>query len=679
MKKNLTRISLLLVVVLCTNHFLKGQITIVWPSTTADTVISQFANANTIFKATQAIPNPPTGFSGWISKPIACADMTRLDSAQWEWKAPASPPGGTYGIPNDILSETPQNGTAVFNSDLLDTRGIAGNFGGGAAPAPQTVELISPIINTEGIANITIEFNQYYRNYASNCYLYYSTDGGTTWSSPFEVNASTTINTSTPNTSVTTSKKRVILAGSRGTANFRFKFVWRGDYYFWIIDDVKVLNYTVRDLAINPNFVAIPPSLYAPRNHIEPINFMADVMNIGTLPQYNTRLEVRIRNPAGIIFNTVTNQFPNIFPIDTIMQNRILPTAYTPTVLGKYTGYYRVFGDSLDSNPANDTFHFSFWASDTSTARAVVVPNVGTANFSKEDASIALTRNANNFWLPNEPHSWRVGNFYRSKTYIFRERVTSLTTRLNAKAAAGTPLQASIYKWVDSNQDGVVNENERTLVALGDTLVPINTPNIATWFRFPMRDNITGSDFFFEHNTSYIAVIEWDAPASTITCTSDSCYLLSGFSLDKYNYGAMKFLTDSLRNPRFTTILGKTATGDWTTTGFTNQSLVPVVRLTVIGFSPTRDLLDNRYKMLVFPNPSTENIAKIQIQMPKTQQILLQIYRIDGCFMAEQVIDDAIDKQEIQIDVSDYSDGLYIAKIITAEGNMSKEFIVNHK
>ena len=661
-------------------------ITRIWPLNAADSAVSQFADTTRIFLSTTAAPNPAAGFTGWVSKPIACADPSKLDSAQWLWRRDASASGGAYwGTLGPVVSESPTNGAAVFNSDMYDTRGVAGAFGSGRAPAPQEAELISPVINAAGYTDITVQFNQFYRNFDSECFLSYSTDGGTTWSPRVAFNAEIAPNASSANTSAAASTKRVTLFGSVGSPNFRVKFIWSGDFYFWIVDDVKLVDYKVRDLQINTNFVAIPPSLYTPREQMENIYFLADISNVGTRAQANAKLEVKVFDPAGALkYSAVTTpgQYPASFAAATTVENTIVPGSFPSTglPLGRYTGYYRVFGDSTDNIPANDTFKFSFWVTDTAAARSVVVTNVGRSNYTKENAAIVMTRNANSNWTATEPHSWRIGNYYRIKLGAQsqgRGTITSIVTLLNAKAAANTPLQASLYKWVDANADGVVNASERTLVALGDTLVPATSTG-NTWFRFPIRDNNTGGDFTPENNTDYIAVIEWNAPQSTVGCLADSCYLTAGFSSGLYNYGAMRFVTDSMQAPRYTIIIGKTLTSDWSTAGFTNQTLSPVVRLNVLSFNiNNKEILDGSYKVVVAPNPVTGDHAMVNIEMPKQQDVAIRVYSMDGRIIAEQVQDNMSQNQQVMIDISNYTSGTYMVQLLTAEGVVTKRFVVS--
>ena len=441
----------------------------------------------------------------------------------------------------------------------------------------------------------------------------------------------------------------------------------------------------VRDLAINPNFVAIPPIYFSTLDCFEPIHFMADVLNVGTLPQVNTKLEVKIFNTTGAeVFSSVSTQFPNSFLPNTVMENRILPDSFLRTNIrrvGKFNGYYRVFGDSLDANPTNDTFKFSFWICDLpygSYSNCMFnTPDVGLSNLSKEDSFSVSTRPANSFWASNEPHSWRIGTFYRINRGFTRPTAQQLIARLNTKAAAGRVLTAGLYEWVDANNDGVVNPTERVLVGIDDTIIPLNTPNESTWLKFYFRDVLTGGLVIMRDSTNYLAMIEWDAPNSTINCNADSCYLSASFST-QYNYAAMQFLTDSLNYPRYNMIIGKTDISDWTTAGFTNQALAPVIRLLTFHYTvPTEDLINEGYNINILPNPVTENSVSIDIQLPKETPIMIKIVDINGQLKYQNKIENASKSTELRLDSQIFNNGLYIIELQTSVGSIFKKFVVS--
>lgn len=686
MKKVFTKV-LMAAVLLVSFATLTNAQTTIWPiaTDTAAVKASQFADSSQIYWSRAGALNPPAGHKGWVTKGISSDDPAKKDSARWVWKRNSVPTGAYYTSTRPIGSPTYTNGCALFNSDLLDTKGIAGNFGAGESPSPHKGELISPVIDASGKTDIVLQFNQFYRQFQSATYIQYSVDSGATWSSNFVLNDKVAVNTSTLNPVVQANSDstlmRITLYGSVGTNKFMVKFVFDGDFYFWCVDDVKLLDYKYYDMQMT-SFYAIPPSLYTPKDHLEPMRFLADVRNNGNRPMANTKLIVKVwqSSTGALVYSDSTSQYPTSFKADTTFENRLLPKTFVTASLapGAYFGSYRIKGDSslIDINPRNDTVRFVFAVSDMAdTLTSLNVSGIGRFNYVKENAtSFSMTNNATSYWTATEPKSWRIGNYYRivkGKT----TQISSLAAVLNANAAAGRSLGATVYEWKDANNDGIVQATERTLVAIADTLVPANQGTGAAWFFFRLKDLTTNKSFQTKDTTNYLAMIEFDAPTPAAT----PLYLTAGFSRGVYDYQGMRYVTDSTGAPRYTIIIGKTNESDWSTAGYGGTdggTLTPSVRLNILPFRVnTNDILSDDNKMDIFPNPTGADFVNINVDLTKQADAAIRVMSVEGRMMAEQVIEN-LDNKNIRLDISTYPAGTYIAQILTADGIMSRRFVV---
>ena len=184
MKKVFTKVLMAALFVASFVTLMNAQATprTIWPIATDSATIraSQFSDTTQIFWSRTAAPTPPAGHKGWVTKGITSDDPAKKDSSRWVWKRDARPLGAYY-TGRAMGSPTYLNGCAIFNSDLLDTKGIQGNFGAGQSPSPHKGELISPIIDATGVTDVVLQFNQYYRQFQSATYVQYSTDAGVTW------------------------------------------------------------------------------------------------------------------------------------------------------------------------------------------------------------------------------------------------------------------------------------------------------------------------------------------------------------------------------------------------------------------------------------------------------------------------------------------------------------------
>lgn len=121
----------------------------------------------------------------------------------------------------------------------MDNGGVAGAFGTGTAPTDHRGELISPRIDLSGYMDsaLVIQFYALYRDFQiGELSVAVSVDDGQTWA------ATEDFRSAIPD--LTQGNARVLFAGvTAGVANLsqcRIKFVFDGNYYFALVDDVTI-------------------------------------------------------------------------------------------------------------------------------------------------------------------------------------------------------------------------------------------------------------------------------------------------------------------------------------------------------------------------------------------------------------------------------------------------------
>ncbi len=297
------------------------------------------------------------GLNDWTTKAVS-----PNDSAIWVWEADGKADRGAYsGKENAVQIQSPSvaNGAAVFDSDYYDNAGIGGNFGNGPAPSPQVGELISPVFSCENDTTVIVKFNQYYRDFKSTCKLAVSVDGGQTYVKEYEINSELTeAGLATLSNSVAIVDISEVAAKQ---AEVKIKFVFDGDYYLWIVDDVYVL----RDL---PAELRIVGTWFSPSQYRMPVSqvtadsfyFVMDVANIGRKSIDTIKAKVSVVN-SDLEITYYENEIDNILssplkPFDTlkfIQFEHWMPTSdmapgsyqvqYELIADGTYTDFGKVF------------------------------------------------------------------------------------------------------------------------------------------------------------------------------------------------------------------------------------------------------------------------------------------------------------------------------------------------
>jgi hypothetical protein len=641
---------------------------IIWPKT--DTVsirASQFADASTIrfVKKDTAFNFSLNGFKNWITIGIDAADAAKADSAVFQWSADGTGKQGALWKTRTAitsLNTTRGNGAAIFNSDYLDNRGVLTNVGGGQAPSPHFGELWSPIIDATGSNDMSVLFQSYYRHFQSNAtnpywastYISWSEDGGVTWKGriPIEEHEGYGTYDEMPNGNSMVVK----LPKSKGTSKFRFKFVFNGDYYFWLIDDVR-LGVVKNNMRINTNSVAIPP-VSVGANNADSVRFMANIVNNGTETARNVKLTAKVFNAAtkAEIFST-TGVYGSIAP-DSLAKNRLLPQAFFPSnkVGTTYDIRYEITHDSVDEFRRDDTLRFnaalqitdSLFRHDNVSDVIPIVPN---------DA----------VWQAGQAKSWRVGQ------YVFIPKGTTTTaTRISAVIddrfiTTNRVYSVGLYEWIDRNGDDSVQTSERTLVAAGETIVranPLGTPVDFNLVNFAPN----GGPIVLKNNQAYLVMLE-------LTPSSGRAWFATADDRGRLGSAGMKTASKLAGQPRYSGVINynaNDATTPWSTNLFDDESGRYSPKIRLWAWNRITDVADlpNSYKVNIYPNPVSQNL-NINVDFPKSEEaILCRIFDLKGQLIQEKEYLN-VQKETLNMDVNALPIGSYLLQVQTL-GNQAK-------
>lgn len=238
------------------------------------------------------IPSGWTQVGGTFSNGALIPDP----DARFEYRGTATTPSltvgsrGAYagtGLP--IQSPTRENGFVIFDSDFLDNNAVAGAFGTGLAPSPHYAELVSPVMDLTSVPFPILRFNQFYRKFAgiagapSATYVVFSRDGGTTWPDTVALNTLLPTNASTP---ANDQIRLFVSAQLGGASQARMKFLFWGDYYFWMLDDITISSAPAVDVAasnpvVRTNQISATQYAMVPRHLQQGTTFSVDLRNQG--------------------------------------------------------------------------------------------------------------------------------------------------------------------------------------------------------------------------------------------------------------------------------------------------------------------------------------------------------------------------------------------------------------
>jgi hypothetical protein len=311
--------------------------------------------------------------------------------ALWEYRGIVTTPNNEIGsigscIPEDapggapILSPSWTNGFVIFDSNFWDNSENPCSpdfFGTGIAPGPHFATLTTPSLDLTGIDNVGLIFYQYIKDYQAETYVQVSVNQGT-WQTVFENDLFP--NESTPLDDM----QRVVISGlADNQQDVRIRFVFEGTYYFWMLDDIQVVqlddnNISARwstygdfdfyDLAHETGFEYMEYDQY-PLGLQPELKFTTMADNFGAMAQTDVRLNVEIINTNT---NTTvhTGQSSEGFVVPPGEEIELRAGDFQmPASIAKYDAVFLVNQFEEDEAPENNYDTLSFEISPVTYAR----------------------------------------------------------------------------------------------------------------------------------------------------------------------------------------------------------------------------------------------------------------------------------------------------------------------
>jgi len=598
--------------------------------------------------------------NGWRTVTISCnGNPSELDV--WKFDADGILDEGALSLGT---SPGPSfcNGMMAFDSDFLDNEGAilnedgtinTGAVGTGPCPAPQVGELISPVIDISGsdAAGISVEFFQETRQLNSQYFVEYSTDAGET----FEAIA---INTEIDGNAFNlVNKTSIPLPGVAGASELVVKFTYFGDYYYWLIDDVKIVEREANNLRVNENFFAAAPNVRVPASQVDPINFLADIQNVGAETQENTTLSISITNDAtGEEVYMDTTDLGSI-TADSLTENNLLPNQFTPAAtVAQYTGVYTVSAEAADADLSDNTQTITFEVTDN--------------EFANEDGTnlgnVAITD-------VNQTPTWSLGNYF----YLPRGggyKVTGFGIGIgNADQVGGLDVGVRMFKWTDvdgdSDESGFPEAaaDERELIGFADYEILGNElpqdVNIIEAAQISSAEDGEGAPILLEDDAHYIVMMTMDSEVGV--SAKDDLYT---------SYLAMNLASTAAGAPRYWSFFGNSS--DIAETVYdANNLFTPLVRMFIAqedASSVTELPADNLIS--VTPNPASD-FVNLSMDFTKSfDKVNIMMTDITGRVVLMQDLDN-VRNHQMRIDVGNLLSGTFILNITTPDGVRTEKFI----
>ena len=563
--------------------------------------------------------------------------------ALWTWcNNPASGQGGCPSIFDDGLNQqvpfqatTAANGFVTLDSDEY-----------GPFNTNHISRLTTSAINCSGKSEVFVSFETHIGVFEvsaeTGAILRVSTDN-VTWTNYTIFPGLTTAvrwsdNPATPIINIS--------ATSANSATVYIRWEWTGNWeYHWSIDDVKLYDANPTP----PNDIAIGDFFYAPSSLAQPVSqiatdtfgFGADLSNRGTVDQTNVILR------ASVTTDTNDELWADSILIPVLAAGVAdsffsLPGRYAPELpIGSYRIKYSVRADSADMRPIDNNKESPF----------LVTASI----FSKEVAAEQAFRPGGN------PSDWYIGNLYTMSAGSldqYQASTAQFTFTTNAADLPVTDVEATIFLLrvaddVDFNVAGGFNG--------ADFLSPdLEWLGVAA---YSAPDTMVGGLL------QAVNIVDLNSGLDGVLLDNGARYILaigysgsSSVAFHGFNDDVKMFFVSTL-----------TYSTQWFTGGF-GPEFNAVLRMTISLVSTTDDKALPETSMKIFPNP-VRDAVNLAVNFEQPTDATITIADMSGRVILIQDRQ-GLTQENLTYQIPQLAAGTYLARIATAEGTLTKKFIV---
>lgn len=372
----------------------------------------------------------------------------------WEYRGPDTDPDietGARGscFPDGVTGEpvesaTWANGFVIFDSNWWDDPvGPCGNLGSGPAPGPHTAWLETQSFDLSAIPRVGISFTQHVKNYQAEQSVEVSISNGP-WQEVFQNNL--LINQETDDGQII---RINITNEAAGQPDVRIRFLFDGQYYYWMLDDIKLLELDENNLHLNSTtygdfdfydpdhptgFEFMEYGQY-PDELAPELRFSCMAENYGTAVQTDAGLSIEVIEDAGgsVIHTGTSTETFNLQPGG---ETELRAGNFDmPGNLGSYSIRYETYQNEEENSPAD---------------------NIDTLHFSISDVTYARDKGpVEGVFVPDEEFDdtpYEIGNVYLITANGINAH--SISAALTAGSVAGSEIYGAIYEF---NADTTIN------------------------------------------------------------------------------------------------------------------------------------------------------------------------------------------------------------------------------
>ncbi len=604
-------------------------------------------NADDVVLYTEAFTG---GLNGWTAEGIACSGGADDANAAWEWRDDGDISRGAFAADgNELLSDDPCSGFIIFDSDFLDSNGDQAALGSGSCPTPQIGSITSPPISLNGTGAgdlVAVKFTQAARFFDCNFFVGWSTDGGNSWTD-------TQVNTELEGNQATVGILRVPLTGVSPDDDVSIRFIFNGDYYFWAIDDVQLINFTGINAKITNTFYT-PLSHAVPITHADadPFLFSTDVINNGAqaidvtlnVEVVNTGTDAVVHSDAAILSGLEAGDTTTLAVEDLWLPSEIGVGNYRMDYALEVTN-----GEEADTLDNTESYFFQ----------------ITDQTFSKFNGQVT-----GGFRFRTTDEEWGLGALYltsENNAKFFAESIT-FGVASNESTLENHFVELALLKVnADFSTGGILpddfDRNENSYLNHPNLEVVWTTTHVLTG-----EDNfdaitisLEGEDIKLDEGSFYVVMAYFDdSVTSTAGVDNKSLFMNTNSTLP----GSGLYIYLPNQSPSWFTCCGNTIIQ------------APQLDLQISLTSPVDEVPLAEEAFRAFPNPAKDFI-NAELSFEQATDVSVVIATIEGRVIKIDELTN-VTKETQRIDISGLASGAYLMRVATEEGTKTRTIMVQN-
>lgn len=574
--------------------------------------------------------------AGWTTK----GRLAPGDTFSWDQR------GISDGALRPVIeSPTAWNGAVLFDAEFKTTKGDFTVLQNLLPPYPRYFgELVSPTINCSTFSNLRLRFFQHFAplnsgfSRAQSSFIAFSYDGGKTFPDSTELNANINFNEETDPGSFLT----IDVPKFEGKSQCKFKFMFYGDLYDWIIDDIELVNKSSVDLVVTDNY-------FVPFNYSTPISqittdtstFSAEITNSGSLATGNITMRVQVKDPNGKVIHKDSVTVSNIKANQGDSASINFPKSFIPGKLaqGTYKVIYSVDppAGTADGNILDNKKEISFVVSDFL--------------FSKHDA-----KENNSGFFPNQ--NYQMANMYLTSTdWNAQDKFVAMDVGFGGFInSPGTLIGKSATFYLARFSDKVapslsnwditkgVTDNKDQLELVGFATYDFKNANDERTTTTLQDFNLFKDGVPLKKGSRYLLVVSYSDASNQVAHYYERDEI--------YAFGSSFEFSD----------------GSW------SYSYAPELSLKLALSTATDVIALPENSLTLSPNPASDHInAKLHFEKPNNVNFV--IADIQGRVLQFES-HKGVSKESFDFNTSKLAPGTYLMRISTDDGTRTKKFVV---